>query len=153
MSVRVIAIGKKRSEPWVEAGIEHYSKRLRRPFAAEWVILPHSTREGSQARQEESKSILGKLAVDDFVLLLDERGKQLTSPAFSQLLQDTMMERGKMTAVIGGAYGVNDELRERADTTLSLSEMVLPHQLARLLLAEQLYRAQEIANGGPYHHE
>lgn len=152
MSIRIIAVGKKH-DSHLEKGIEHYEKRLRKPFNVEWALLPHSSREGVQAQREETGRILGRLATDDFVLLLDERGKQLTSPAFSKLLQDAMAERGRVTAVIGGAYGVDDTLSERADMTLSLSDMVFPHQMVRLMFIEQIYRAQEIAAGGPYHHE
>lgn len=148
MALRIIATGKKH-ESWVVEGIERYQKRLRKPFDVEWVLLPHSSREGLQARQEESEAILKRLGGDEYVLLLDERGTLLDSPALSQLLE----ARPEVTIIIGGAYGVNDALRQRANTTLSLSPLVFPHQLVRLILTEQLYRAQEIAAGRPYHHE
>lgn len=152
MSIRVLAIGKKH-EPWVEDGIERYSRRLRKPFDIEWVLLPHSSREGLTARLEESGRILARLASDDYVMVLDERGEQLDSPSFSRLLTNGFERRGNVTIVIGGAYGVDDELRGRAHTIVSLSPMVFPHQLVRLILAEQLYRAQSIKDGIPYHHD
>lgn len=152
MAIRIIAVGKKH-ESWVAEGIERYQKRLRRPFDVEWILLPHSAREGATARQEESEAIQKRLGGDDFVLLLDERGELLDSPALSRLLMKGLEAKAKVTIIIGGAYGVNDELRERADKTVSLSPMVFPHQLVRLILAEQLYRAQEIAGGRPYHHD
>ena len=85
------------------------------------------------------------------VILLDEIGKNLSSPELSTLL-DTQFTRGSVTVIIGGAYGVTPELQRRADTVWSLSRLVFPHQLVRVLLIEQLYRAQEIQNGGKYHH-
>lgn len=151
MSIRIIAIGKKH-EAWVADGIERYSKRLRKPFDMEWVLLPHSSRDGLMARQEESERVRTRLHADDFVVLLDERGELLDSPTFSRLLVGTQESRGGATIIIGGAYGVDDELRQRADRSISLSPLVFPHQLVRLILAEQLYRTQEIAAGRPYHH-
>lgn len=133
-------------------GVERYQKRLRKPYDVEWVLLPHSAREGSQARLEESEAILRRLASDEHVLLLDERGDPLSSPALSSLIARSLELSARLTIIIGGAYGVSDGLRKRANSTVALSGLVFPHQLVRLILAEQLYRAQEIAAGRPYHH-
>lgn len=152
MALRILAVGK-RHESWVANGIERYEKRLQRPFTTEWVLLPHSAREGAAARQEESDRLLARLKEDEFVLLLDERGKLLDSPAFSHVLRAPIEAAKNVTIIIGGAYGVDQRLHERADFTLSLSPLVFPHQLVRLILVEQIYRAQEIATGRPYHHE
>lgn len=152
MSIRIIAVGKKH-EPWVLEGIERYEKRLKQPFAVEWVLLPHSAREGLAVRQDESERIRSRLRDDDFVVLLDERGKLLDSPALSQLLLRPLDVSKTVVMIIGGAYGVDETLHSRANAVWSLSPLVFPHQLARLILAEQLYRAQEIAGGRPYHHE
>lgn len=152
MPIRILAIGKKH-EAWVEAGVERYEKRLKRPFDTSWVLLPHSARDGLSARQEESERILGRLGNDDFVVLLDERGKLLDSPALSTRLLAPLESSKSVTIIIGGAYGVDDSIHQRADIVWSLSPLVFPHQLVRLILTEQLYRAQEIAGGGPYHHE
>lgn len=148
MAIRILAVGKKH-ESWIEEGVERYEKRLRKHFAVEWILLPHSSREGLQARQEESERILSRLSSDDFVILLDERGEMLDSPGFSVMLQAWP----RAVLVIGGAYGVSDALVSRANKVLSLSPLVFPHQLVRLILVEQVYRAQEIASGSPYHHE
>lgn len=152
MAIRIIAVGKKH-ESWVSEGIERYQKRLKRPFDVEWVLLPHSAREGDSARQEESERILARLKDDDFVILLDERGKLLTSPALSELLLTPLEQSKPVTLIIGGAYGVGSSIHGRAQTVWSLSPLVFPHQLVRLVLAEQLYRAQAIAQNSPYHHE
>ena len=150
--IRIIAIGKKH-ESWIEDGIERYQKRLRKPLNVEWILLPHSSREGLQARQEESERVLARINDDEFVLLLDERGDAYDSPAFSKLLLGVTEKGRRIVILIGGAYGVNDELRARADAVVSLSPLVFPHQLVRLILVEQLYRSQEIASGSPYHHD
>lgn len=152
MSLTIVAVGKKH-ETWVQAGIERYQKRLRAPFSVEWVLLPHSSYDADRARQEESERILSRLKPDAFVVLLDERGKLLDSPALSRLLEEQFQLPYPVTIIIGGAYGVTPELHDRAQLVWSLSPLVFPHQLVRLLLVEQLYRAQQIAAGGQYHHE
>ena len=150
--IRIIAIGRKH-EPWIVEGLERYSKRLQAPWNTEWILLPHSAREGATARQEESGALLSRLKPDDYVILLDERGKLLDSPALSRHLDHVFTTSRIPVIIIGGAYGVDDALTSRADLVWSLSPLVFPHQLVRLILAEQLYRAQEIAAGHPYHHE
>ena len=114
--------------------------------------MPHSAREGDSARQDESERILSRLTDDEFVILLDERGKILDSPALSSLLLAPLERSQTVTCIIGGAYGVDQTVHSRANLVWSLSALVFPHQLVRLILAEQLYRAQEIAAGNPYHH-
>ncbi len=151
MPIRLLTVGK-RHESWVEAGIDRYQKRLKKPFAAEWIYLPHSSRDGTAARQEESERILSRLSDSDYVVLLDERGKNIDSPALSQLLLQPLESSKTVTIIIGGAYGVDETVYQRADFIWSLSLLVFPHQLVRLILIEQLYRAQEIASDGPYHH-
>jgi len=150
--IRIVAIGKKH-ESWVAEGIQRYETRLQKPWNTEWVHLAHSSLEGLRARQEESERILSRLKDDDFVVLLDERGKLLDSPALSRALQAQLDMSRTIVCIIGGAYGVNETLQARADLVWSLSPLVFPHQLVRLVLMEQLYRAQEIAAGHPYHHD
>lgn len=152
MPIKILAIGKKH-EPWVIDGIERYQKRLRSPFSVEWVLLPHSSLEGDRARQEESERIISRLNPDEYVVLLDERGKLLDSPQLSALLAAQLDTSKTVVIVIGGAYGVTDMMHQRADFIWSLSPLVFPHQLVRLVAVEQLYRAQQIRLGGSYHHE
>ncbi|MFD5598859.1 23S rRNA (pseudouridine(1915)-N(3))-methyltransferase RlmH [Leucobacter sp. NPDC058333] len=151
MSVRILAVGKKH-EAWVTDGIARYEKRLRKPFDTQWQLLPHSSREGDAARTEESDRLLGKLDRDSFVALLDERGRNVDSPTLARTLQAAFDGGRAVTVIIGGAYGVDDRVRTRADFVWSLSNLVFPHQLVRLMLTEQLYRSQEIAGGRSYHH-
>lgn len=150
--IKLIAIGKKH-ESWVHEGIERYQKRLRAPWSLEWTLLPHSSLEGARARQDESERILSKLSPSDYVVLLDERGKLLDSPVLARTLHQQIETSRSIVIIIGGAYGVSDELQQRSDLVWSLSPAVFPHQLVRLILAEQLYRSQEIVAGRPYHHE
>lgn len=150
--ISILAIGKKH-EDWVHPGIERYQKRLRTPFDVRWELLPHSSLEAEAARREESARISRRLPEDAFVVLLDERGKRYDSPAFGALLEAKLVTSRNVVLIIGGAYGVDQTIHDRADAVMSLSDMVFPHQLVRLMLIEQLYRAQSIARGGKYHHE
>ncbi len=152
MSITVIATGKKH-EPWIAEGLERYQKRLRKPFAVEWVLLPHSIKSGVGAALEESQRIQTRLSGHGLTILLDERGNMLDSPALSARLTGSFEQGQDVTIIIGGAYGVSDQLRRHCDVVWSLSPLVFPHQLVRLILIEQLYRAQSIARGEPYHHE
>lgn len=149
--ITVIAIGKKH-EGWIIDGLERYEKRLMKPWDTKWVLLPHSPAEGVGARQDESERILERLRPDDFVILLDERGKLLDSPTLAKRVEAVFPTGKNVVCVIGGAYGVNEVLTKRADLVWSLSPLVFPHQLVRLILIEQIYRVQEITLGHPYHH-
>lgn len=149
--ITIIAVGKKH-EAWITDGVERYQKRLAKPWDVKWVLLPHSPAEGVAARQDESERILQRLNPDDFVVLLDERGKLLDSPALAKQMQMVFPTGKNIVCIIGGAYGVNEKLTGRANFVWSLSLLVFPHQLVRLILIEQIYRAQEIALGHPYHH-
>ncbi len=152
MALKILAIGKKH-EPWVAEGIERFSKRLQPAYGAEWVLLAHSSLNGLSARHDESGRLLNRLNANDYVILLDERGQQLDSPAVARVLDQQLANGRKIVLTIGGAYGVDDSVRQRADLMWSLSKLVFPHQLVRLILIEQLYRAQAINLGHPYHHE
>lgn len=152
MSVHILAIGKKH-EDWVLEGISRYQKRLKPPFIPEWILMAHSSFDGPAARLDESERILSRLDAYDYSILLDERGKLLDSPAFSDVLKRQLDHSQKILIIIGGAYGVTDALRDKVNFIWSLSPLVFPHQLVRLMLIEQLYRAQQINSGGSYHHE
>lgn len=152
MAVKILAIGKKH-EPWVLDGVERYQSRLKKPYDAEWVLLPHSALQDIRAREDESERILTRVADREFMILLDEIGDEVDSPQLAALLDKTFTTGRSVTFVIGGAYGVDDRVHQRADFVWALSPLVFPHQLVRLILSEQLYRAQQITAGHPYHHE
>ncbi len=150
--MRIIAIGKKH-EKWVSSGIELFEKRLKKPFDLKWDILPHSNFAEEKAREEETQRILAKIKPSDFVILLDERGKNISSPELAKMLSNGFVNSQNFVIIIGGAFGVADELLQRANFVWSLSKLVFPYQIVRLILVEQVYRAQEISSGGKYHHE
>jgi 23S rRNA (pseudouridine1915-N3)-methyltransferase len=153
MKLRLILVG--RSERGhVAEGLSHYVDRIKRMEAMEIVVLPDAGK-GDVAWQQrtESERILAALRPGEKVVVLDERGTLLTSPAFAQRI-GTWRDHGvrDIAFVIGGAYGMMDAVRQRADLVLALSPMVFPHQLVRVLFAEQLYRALSILKGTGYHH-
>lgn len=149
--IRIVCIGKPH-DTWVKAGIERYQTRLKKPFDIEWVLLPASAKNGPEARKIESEAIAKRLGGDSFVILLDEVGTSLSSPQLAQKIELQLNHSKPICFIIGGAYGVDETLRQRADLVWSLSALVFPHRMVRLILAEQLYRAQEIIAGHPYHH-
>lgn len=151
MALAIVSIGKKH-ETWTAEGIERYQSRLKKPYDIEWVLLPHSALNDAAARQDESERILSRLDANAFVILLDERGDELDSPQLAKLLESKFTSSKHIVIVIGGAYGVDDRVHQRADVVWSLSPLVFPHQLVRLIVAEQIYRAQQISAGHPYHH-
>ena len=103
------------------------------------------------AKNAESEQILARIKPDDYVILLDETGQLLSSPELATRLE---AQRGQaIVCIIGGAYGVNQAVKQRANLIWSLSKLVFPHQIVRLILIEQLYRAQCIINHHPYHHQ
>jgi 23S rRNA (pseudouridine1915-N3)-methyltransferase len=152
MKICIISVGKKHDVA-IATAIEEYEKRLGRIVSLEWRFIPPSTLDTEVARKVESAKIAEILKSSDMVWLLDERGEQITSPALSSKIQVLKVHAvSRLVIIIGGAYGVDDSLRTRADWLWSLSELVFPHQLVRLLLVEQLYRATEIEKGSGYHH-
>ncbi len=133
----------------------HYTHRLARTFPVEQVVLQESGK-GDMAYQQrtESERILAAFRPGEKVVVLDEKGKTLTSSQFAGQIGGWRDQGVRQVAfVIGGAYGFTDEVRKRADLIMSLSAMTFPHQLVRVLFAEQLYRAFSILGGSPYHHE
>ena len=103
---------------------------------------------------KEGKKIIQSVGVDDYVVLLDEKGKELRTVEFSAWMEKIfMLPKKRIVFVIGGPWGFSDEVYNRADFKMSLSKMTFPHQLVRLLFLEQLYRVFTIIKGEPYHHE
>ena len=132
-----------------------YTGRLPREWKFRLDVLPTVRRakndRSGQAKEAEGQRILDKLDATEQVVLLDERGKQLSSPALAAKLTDWQNDGRNLGFVIGGPDGVSAACRQRADFTWSLSHLTLPHGLARVLLAEQLYRAHSLHTGHPYH--
>lgn len=155
MKITILAIGKKHDPKLLDA-IEDYTQRLGHYCTFSWKLIEAKLTSGmspDEIKDRESQLLLETLVPEDIVILLDERGESLDTPALASQLQN-YMNRGtkQIIFVIGGAYGVNQVLATRADFTLSLSKLVFPHQLVRLILVEQLYRAHTLLAGEKYHH-
>jgi 23S rRNA (pseudouridine1915-N3)-methyltransferase len=138
--------------------IDLYTGRIKKYSTFELVTLPELKNTRNMPPQEqklrEGKKIIQSISVDDYVILLDERGSELRTTEFASFLEKTFMVSGKRVVfIIGGPWGFSDEVYQRADFRLSLSKMTFPHQLVRLLFLEQLYRSFTIMKGEPYHHE
>lgn len=155
MKILLLAIGKQHDSALADA-INGYTLRLQHYCQPSWRLLSAAKGKTTSdvARRLESDAIRAEIAPNDYVILLDERGRQFSSPELAQLLEVRQQQTARRVVfVIGGAYGVDDGLRKRADIVWSLSRLVFPHQLVRLILSEQLYRAFTITKGEPYHHQ
>ena len=152
MNIIIIAVGKE--TPASLKGLQQeYVKRLQPHVEISWKLLQASrASDAERARVQESKMISAELKTNDTIILLDERGKQQTNEEFSRTFEQLAGKHGRMVIVIGGAFGVDDELRQRADYVWSFSKLVFPHQLIRVMLLEQLYRTFAVLNNHPYHH-
>ena len=154
MHIRLLAVGD-RQPSWVDEAFGIYTERLPREWKFRLDVIPTVRRnkndKSRQAMAAEGELILGKLGQAEQVVLLDERGKQLTSKALASKLSDWQIDGRDLCFVIGGPDGVADSCKQRADFTWSLSQLTLPHGLARVLFSEQLYRAHSLHTGHPYH--
>jgi 23S rRNA (pseudouridine1915-N3)-methyltransferase len=156
MKIHCWTIGKS-NEPYVAEGIDLFTKRIKHYYPIEWTILPvpKQTAMLSEAdlKKKEGAMILDWLQPDDYLVALDERGKQMGSEDLATFIQKRANESKKrLIFLIGGAYGIDEPVLQRADFKWSLSQLVFPHQLVRLILVEQLYRACTIIRGEKYHH-
>jgi len=156
MKFQLWSIGKAH-EPYVKDGIADFTKRINKYFPADWLIIapPKNAAVLSEAdlKKAEAEIVLQQLTKDDYLILLDERGKQVSSPELAQLLQQRANEsHKKIVFLIGGAFGVDDAVMKRANYTWSFSKLVFPHMLVRLILSEQIYRACSILRNEKYHH-
>jgi len=156
MKIQLLSIGKDH-EPYVKPGVEDFTRRISRYYPVEWSLIPTpknaATLTQSDLKKKEAEIILGLLAKEDFLIALDERGKQMTSEGLATFIQTRANDSTKkLVFLIGGVYGLDEAILKRADYCWSLSQLTLPHQLVRLLLAEQLYRACTILRNEKYHH-
>ncbi len=154
----VLAVVGKTTNGYLRQGIDEYTSRLSHyiPFSIEYIDDVKNTRNLSEQQQKaaEGKSILAMLDKGDYVVLLDEHGKELTSVQFSKYIEKRMASGARrMVLVVGGPYGFSQDVYDRANELLSLSKMTFPHEMIRLIFTEQLYRAMTIINHEPYHHE
>ena len=156
MKIQFWSVGKS-NESFVEEGIKLFTKRISNYYPVDWQIIstPKNAAVLSDVdlKQKEGETILNLLKKEDYLILLDERGKTLTSEGVANFIQQRANESEKqLVFLIGGAFGVSKDVFERADYVWSLSPLVFPHQLVRLILAEQIYRACSINRNEKYHH-
>ena len=156
MKIECWSIGKAH-DPAIREAIEDFTSRVNKYNPVKWQILPVPKNAGMLSEMDlqikEGETILEWLQPDDYLIALEETGKQHSSEELAKFIQQRANEsRKRLVFLIGGAYGLSDAVLKRADHQWSLAKLVFPHQLVRLILAEQLYRACTILRGEKYHH-
>ncbi|MEP7257445.1 MAG: 23S rRNA (pseudouridine(1915)-N(3))-methyltransferase RlmH [Flavitalea sp.] len=156
MKIQLWSIGKQHEE-YVSGGIDDFTKRIGNYFPVSWTIFPTPKNAGLMSepdlKKKEAESIFKSLQDNDYLVALDERGKSLDSKKLASFLQLRANESvQKVIFLIGGAYGIDPSVLQRANFTWSLSALTFPHQLVRLILSEQVYRACTILRNEKYHH-
>lgn len=147
MKIRLIAVGDK-PRPWVRDGFQEYARRLPTQTPLELVQIPAGR---GQSPEQQSQRILKALRGNDWVVALDERGAACSTRQLADKLGDWRMQGRDIAILVGGANGLGRTCLDRANETLSLSTLTFPHELVRVIVAEQLYRAWTILSGHPYH--
>ena len=153
MRLRLLSVGRDRSGLF-EPAVQEYAKRLGRYVTFELVEVPESRQAmDERGRDDESKALLGKLKERERLWLLDERGTAWDSRDLANQIGRVMQDGRDLALAIGGASGHGESIRPRAERSLSLSKLTLPHRLARVVVAEQLYRAFTLLRNEPYHRD
>lgn len=157
MKVKLICVGKN-SNNFIHEGIKEYTNRISKYLSFEIIYTKTITKVKSSDikmfKKHESEIILTYVKTDDFIILLDDKGKQYTSIEFSSFLNTRLVSGIKnLVFIIGGAYGFSDELIKLSNEKVSLSKMTFTHQLVRIIFLEQFYRALTILKNEPYHNE
>ena len=156
VKIRLLCIGKE-NDSSVKAGISDFTHRIARHYPVEWKIIAalknKAVLSAKELKMKEAAIVLERLKKDDFLIALDERGKMISSIGLAAMVQAKANESIKqLVFLIGGAYGLDESVIKRANFVWSLSPLTFPHQLVRLILAEQVYRACTIIKNEKYHH-
>ena len=149
-NVRLLAVGQKMPS-WVRAACADYLPRFRHQFKVQIEEIPVSKKEGADAQTEHKKKLLDRLKQNDFLILLDERGRLYSTLELADQITQWELSGRSLVFAIGGADGWCEEVRALADSQWSLSKLIFPHPLARVIVVEQLYRADSVRQGHPYH--
>lgn len=157
MKIALWTIGRP-NEAYVKEGVEEFTKRISRYYPVDWTIIPAPKNAAllseTDLRKKEAELVMQWLKPDDYLVALDENGRQISSEGLAQFLQQRSNESIKnLIFLIGGAFGLDDLLLSKAKFRWSLSQLTFPHQLVRLILAEQIYRACTILRNEKYHHK
>ena len=149
--IKIICVGKIK-ENYLEDALKDYKKRISKYHNLEIVELPdEGTNDIKVALKKEKEKILKVLNPKDYIITLEIEGKEDTSVEFAKRLDNLFIENSNITFIIGGSYGIDDEIKNMSNHKLSFSKMTFPHQLFRLILLEQIYRAFKINNNEEYH--
>lgn len=156
MQIAIYCFGKAH-DSYVAEGVQLFTKRISHYYPIMWYIIPvpkaAATLNGAPYASAEGEILLPKLLPTDYVVALDERGEMLASPQLGSTIQKAAnLSSKRLVLIIGGSYGLCNAVKSKANLLLSLSKLVFPHQLVRIILAEQLYRACTINNNEKYHH-
>jgi 23S rRNA (pseudouridine1915-N3)-methyltransferase len=157
MKISFWSVGKT-NESYIKEGVEEFTRRISKYFKVDWSIIPVPKNAGMLSemdlQKKEGQTILEWLAKDDYLVALDGKGKQMSSEGLAEFIQARANASTKqLVFLIGGAYGIDEPVLKRANHIWSLSQLTFPHQLVRLLLAEQIYRACTILKNEKYHHK
>ena len=157
MNIKLILVGKT-TETYLNTAIDKYIKRLKFYTNFEIITIPELKNAKKlnleQQKEKEGKLILSKINNSDYIVLLDEKGKEFTSEKFADWINKKQINSTKLLVfIVGGPYGFSQEIYSLANEKISLSQMTFSHQMIRLLFVEQLYRAFTIINNEPYHHK
>ncbi|HEU4576109.1 MAG TPA: 23S rRNA (pseudouridine(1915)-N(3))-methyltransferase RlmH [Chitinophagaceae bacterium] len=157
MKIHLWSIGKDH-EAYIKTGVETFTSRIANYYPVEWSIIPVPKNAGMLSemdlKKKEAAMVLNWLQKDDFLVALDEHGKQFSSVALADFIEkQTTASTKNLVFLIGGAFGLDEEVLKRANFKWSLSQLTFPHQLVRLILAEQIYRACSIIRNEKYHHK
>ena len=156
MKIKLITIGKT-DENYLKEGVQKYISRLKHYIDLEIKEIPDVKMGKKQnvavQKEKEGKQIAALISKSDFVILLDEKGKEFNSKSYAQFIQKRMNTGLDLTFVIGGPYGFSDEIYQRSNQKIALSQMTFSHQMVRLFFVEQLYRSSSIVKGEKYHHD
>lgn len=149
--IKIITVGTIK-EKYLKDAIEEYRKRLRRYIDIDIIeIKDEGLLPPPQAMSKEAEKIIKHLNEKDYIITLEIEGKELTSEELSKKIEETMIINSNITFIIGGSYGIDKTIKEKANYHLSFSKLTFPHQLFRVLLLEQIYRAFKIINNESYH--
>ena len=152
MNISLICTGKT-TEKYVLDGMSIYMERIKHYCRYSLIEIEAGKGDINQIRKRETENIFKRVGEKDYLILLDEKGKEMLSTAFADLLMHHQnISTKNVVFIIGGAYGFSDEVYKRANLKIALSKMTFPHQLVRVIFLEQLYRAMTILKGEKYHH-
>lgn len=148
--ITLITVGKIK-EKYIREGIEDYLKRLSKYTKIELIELEDESFDKAKTLKKEADKILKRINTKSFIITLEIDGKELSSIELSQLIEKTTITHSNITFIIGGSYGIDEDIKKLSNYRLSFSKMTFPHQLFRLLFLEQLYRSYKIMNNEEYH--